>query len=118
MVCPSGAGGQRKWRVGRRRLAWPPRLRGSGLGTDDLSVAIWVLLLGWFVLSGAAALLATAVVWPVRALTGRWLVVAYKPGDPDDFQERRRWVRGRTAADSLAREWAAEIERVGALAPR
>ncbi|GIF39367.1 hypothetical protein [Actinoplanes xinjiangensis] len=123
VLCRSKSGEWVEWRVGRRRMVW------FGGGPTGLSVfnlhgvdgEVWVLLaipvLLWWLLRITVCLLATAVVWPIRAILGRWTVVAYEVGDPTDRPEIRRKVRGRKAADALAREWAAVIERDGTLDP-
>jgi hypothetical protein len=66
------------------------------------------------VLNWVAALLATVVVWPLRAITRRWPVVAYVlyPYDGDS----RRHLTGplrRAEADALVRQWAEDIKRHG-----
>src|SRR3954464_15936812 len=86
-----------RWRVGRRRLAWVPRMWAVRLmefadGQMDLVVAapVLALVLGeWLcpVLAAARrewlrARVAMAVVWPARAFTGRWPVVAYRLAGP------------------------------------
>lgn len=67
------------WRVGRRRLAWRPRSLTRFLeGADGPILAIVVLLAGvYLLLSWTGALLTTLAVWPSRAASGRWPVVAY-----------------------------------------
>ncbi|MFF4875103.1 hypothetical protein [Micromonospora sp. NPDC000668] len=123
------SGQLRAWRVGRRRLAWRPRfprptaLEGADGGPFEIIVfaIILVLSLG-YLLNWFAALLATAVVWPYRAVSGRWLVVAY-PLDPslvatDDHRgdrSHRRAVTGRPAALALTEQWVRDIERQGHL---
>ncbi|MEU4238382.1 hypothetical protein [Actinoplanes sp. NPDC026619] len=106
-----------KWRVGRRRLAWRPGAGAPGtfsIPSDDLGLVIGVVVLSVVLLVWSAALLATAVVWPARVITGRWLVVAYVVDrHDDDPPPQRRQVRGRAAADVLARQWAADIKRTG-----
>lgn len=57
-----------------------------------------------------AALLATAAVWPTRAITGRWPVVAYRI---DDDGRDVRWTADRESAGALVRRWAADIKRDG-----
>lgn len=104
-----------KWRVGRRRLAWRPGasvLRLLEFAQDPFTFFVLVPVLGWWLLSWIAALLATAVVWPVRAISGRWLVVAYMLGG-DEHEPRYRWVRGRQAADLTVRQWRRDIEEHG-----
>ncbi|WP_127552647.1 hypothetical protein [Actinoplanes sp. OR16] len=112
------------WRVGRRRLAWQPqyRSRGGGSGLDltwfqgefaaFIVLPIVGLMLLWGVMNWLLVLLATAVVWPWRAITGRWLVVAYVT-DTGGEEFDSQWVQGRSAADELARRWATEIEQHG-----
>ncbi|MFG1867074.1 hypothetical protein [Micromonospora arborensis] len=114
------------WRVGRRRLAWRPRfpqpsLEGADGGPFEIIVVAILAVLGLvYLLNWLAALLATSVVWPYRAISGRWRVVAY-PLDPSlvatddrggDLPHRRRVV-GRTAAVALTRQWVRDIERQG-----
>jgi hypothetical protein len=50
--------------------------------------------------------------WPVRAGTGRWLVVA-RQLDGDEHEPRSAWVRGRAASDELIRRWRRDIEERG-----
>lgn len=123
----NGSGQLCAWRVGRRRLAWRPRfpnlrgLEGAGGGPFEI-IALAILLvvgvghaLNWF-----AALLATVVAWPYRAISGRWPVVAYpidpsgvNMGDEGDDRPHRRHVQGRQSALALARQWALDIEQHG-----
>ncbi|MBM7489225.1 hypothetical protein JOD64_000447 [Micromonospora luteifusca] len=114
------------WRVGRRRLAWRPRfprppLEGADGGPFEIIVIAILAVLGLgHLLNWLAALLATSVVWPFRAISGRWPVVAY-PLDPslvatddrDGDPPHRRRVAGRTAAVALTRQWVRDIERQG-----
>ncbi|MEV4533786.1 hypothetical protein AB0J82_08140 [Asanoa sp. NPDC049518] len=71
-------------------------------------LALNLLPIVWWLVMWLAALLATVAVWPWRAVSGRWLVVAYSTTGSD--KSRRAHVRGRAAADALAREWASEIK--------
>ncbi|MEU4690530.1 hypothetical protein [Actinoplanes sp. NPDC023714] len=123
VITRAGNGEWVAWRVGRRRLAWQPQYGDRGGGGLDLSglqgeiggviaLAIMGLLLLWWVMNWLLVLLATAVVWPWRAITGRWQVVAYVT-DTGGRELESRWVRGRSAADELARQWATEIEQHG-----
>jgi hypothetical protein len=120
VLCRSQSGHWVKWRVGRRRMAFlggPTGATAFELGVD---LEAWFLLLPvlvWWLLKVTVLLVSTAVVWPFRALTGRWTVVAYELDDPTERPEIRRRVKGRKAADALAREWAAVIERDGTLDP-
>jgi hypothetical protein len=123
VLCRSQSGQWVKWRVGRRRAMW------FGGAPDFLGLEIvaaltlaepeaWLLvipIIGWWLLRLIANLVATCVAWPARAVLGRWTVVAYELGDPTGRPEIRRKVKGRKAADALAREWAAIIERDGIL---
>jgi hypothetical protein len=100
------------WRVGRHRLAWrPARRRGlhpyrplhyrlQHRYEEAAEGASWL-----------AAVLATIVVLPWRALSNRWPVVAYQLVPMD---EPGRVVRSQAlphaAADELVRTWAAYIE--------
>ncbi|WP_433789288.1 hypothetical protein [Actinoplanes sp. CA-252034] len=86
-----------------------------GAVDSEFFLLVIVLVPLWWLFRLTFFLLATAVVWPFRALTGRWTVVAYELIDPDEKPVIRRKVKGRKAADALAREWAAIIEREGAL---
>ncbi|MFI5491569.1 hypothetical protein [Actinoplanes sp. NPDC051859] len=115
--CRDATGAWWRWRVGRRRLAWLP---GPGalelLDFGQIPVLGWLVALAaflWWLLMWCSALLVTLIVWPMRAATGRWTVVARRL-DGDDLQARRR-VQGRAAADSLVAQWAAELERHGRL---
>jgi hypothetical protein len=98
------------WRVGRRRLAFRPYPSGFADGPDasELSLIIVLLQIVPFVLVWLAALLATIAVWPWRALTGRWLVVAYPIGTPGE--SRRRYVRSASEAKQLITEWSEAIK--------
>ncbi len=60
-----------------------------------------------------AALVATAVVWPWRASTGRWPVVAYPTGDDPDAVLHCVWVTGRAAANAQAQRWVEETRLHG-----
>ncbi|MGW0214117.1 hypothetical protein ACWDXH_06980 [Micromonospora chokoriensis] len=115
------------WRVGRRRLAWRPRFpQGTWLAGGDggpfelLVLPFFVLIVLGYLLIWLAALLATVVVWPYRAVSGLWPVVAYpldsSPVATDDQrgdQPYRRQVTGRAAAVTLTRQWARDIEQHG-----
>ncbi|WP_143049656.1 hypothetical protein [Asanoa ishikariensis] len=111
-VVAKGASGEwDAWRVGRRRLAWRPVYMGWNLNDSvdmtGILLALNLLPFVFWLLNWLAALLTTVFVWPWRAVSGRWLVVAYTTtgNEPD----RRAHVRGRAPADALAREWAKEI---------
>ncbi|MEO3769137.1 hypothetical protein [Micromonospora sp. B9E7] len=121
------SGQLRTWRVGRRRLAWRPRfpqpewLAGGDGGPFELLVVAVLLLIGLgYLLNWLAALLATSVVWPWRAISGRWPVVAY-PLDSslvatDDQRGDRPYqqrVTGRAAAMALTRQWVRNVEQQG-----
>jgi hypothetical protein len=120
------SGQLRAWRVGCRRLAWRPRfpklaLEGADGGPFEIIVMAILLVVGiGHVLNWLAALLATAVVWPYRAISGRWSVVAY-PLDPSDLGEddqgsdrpHRRRVKDRQEAVALTRQWVRDIEQQG-----
>jgi hypothetical protein len=104
------------WRVGRRRLAWRPGvqvLEFLQFADGPLAIAVGVPVLAWWLGAWVVALLATAVVWPVRAIRGRWPVVAYRPDGPHGSGWHCQWVEGRAAADAAAEKWAAEISRDG-----
>jgi hypothetical protein len=118
VLCRSQSGQWVKWRVGRRRMVFiggPRGFTAFELGFDLEAWFLVILVVAWWLLKLIICLLATAVVWPFRALTGRWTVVAYELGDPTERPEIRRRVKGRKAGDALAREWAAIIERDGGL---
>jgi hypothetical protein len=105
-----------RWRVGRRRLAWVPSMGVVQFmefadGPFFLVVAVPVLAL--VVGEWLGALLAMAVVWPARAISGRWPVVAYRLDHDGDNELRIVRVEGRAAADSLVQQWAADIARQG-----
>ncbi|SBT39053.1 hypothetical protein [Micromonospora narathiwatensis] len=120
VIARSADGSWDVWRVGRRRLAFIPRLpewMGALMGADDwLAIAGMVLVATILGVLWAAALLATAVVWPWRAVSGTWPVVAYPVtgGPPGGGHERAVRVRGRTDADLLVRRWGEEIKAHGA----
>lgn len=102
------------WRVGRRRLAWRPRYQGWFLHEPDefeVLVVLNAIPLAAYLLNWAGALLATAAVWPWRAVTGRWPVVAYPT--TTGAKGYRTHVRGRRAADALAQQWQIEITENG-----
>ncbi|RAO51620.1 hypothetical protein LUPAC06_06305 [Micromonospora saelicesensis] len=121
------SGHLRAWRVGRRRLAWRPRfpqraaLQGADGGPFEIIVFAIVLVLGLVhLLNWLAALLATSVVWPYRAVFGRWPVVAYpldsslvSTDDEGGDRPHRRRVAGRAAAVALTQQWVRNIERQG-----
>ena len=105
-----------RWRVGRRRLAWRPGV--SALHLLELAEGPLMLVVGipailWWLGTWVLALLATVVVWPTRAVTDRWPVVAYQLDAKGDENAVCRSVHGRSAADALVREWAQAIERHG-----
>jgi hypothetical protein len=116
------------WRVGRRRIAWRPRLYEPPDGAHLPLVAedppdpdeqarrdghLFDRMGGW-PFAWIPVLLATLVVWPWRARTGRWPVVAYTLGMADQPGYRYETVvAGRAEADGLARRWAEEIRRYG-----
>ncbi|MDI6096996.1 hypothetical protein QLQ12_00045 [Actinoplanes sp. NEAU-A12] len=118
VTCRSEAGEWAMWRVGRRRLAWLPGNSRPPQGLDfftDCPItapAVVILVFLCLAVSWICCLLATMVVWPVRVLVARWLVVAY-PVVGDGSPGFRRRIRGRAEADALARQWAAEIEDHG-----
>jgi hypothetical protein len=65
-------------------------------------------------LGRVGALLATPFVWPWRAATNRWPVIAYMLYPTDgDSRQRRSAPMPRTEADALVREWADHIKRYG-----
>ncbi|MEU9827031.1 hypothetical protein [Micromonospora chersina] len=99
------------WRVGRQHLAWRPvpralwRAPGYSYrqGPEGLDM-----------LSSLGALLATPLVWPWRAVTNRWPVVAYALDAPDGNIHLRRTPPMRWAqAKMVAHAWAEHIERYG-----
>jgi hypothetical protein len=117
IVTVRGRGQWEMWRVGRRRLAWRPRLLGllsDGGDTSGIVALLNVIPLGILLLNWMAALAATLATWPWRAVTGRWPVVAYPVEDGGGDRFTRVYVQGRSAADTLARQWIAGIERTGA----
>ena len=103
------------WRVGRHRLAWRPRGQahwntpGYRYNPVGLRYKETSHLLNW-----VAAVVATAVVWPWRAMTGRWPVVAYvlDPYDGDSRQQRTGPLP-RAEAHALACRWAEHIKHYG-----
>ncbi|MEV1144003.1 hypothetical protein [Micromonospora sp. NPDC049799] len=119
------SGQLRVWRLGRRRLAWRPRfpqpaLQGADGGPFEIiALAILLVVTIGYLLDWLAALLATAVVWPYRAMSGRWPVVAYPLPSHlgEDGQSRTRLhrhrVKDRQAALALTRQWARDIEQLG-----
>ncbi|MFK4244606.1 hypothetical protein ACI2KV_17125 [Micromonospora chokoriensis] len=121
------SGHLRAWRVGRRRLAWRPRFPQAGwlAGGDGgpfelLTFSVFLLIGLGYLLTWLAALLATVVVWPYRAVSGRWPVVAYpldsSPVATDDQRGDRPYrqqVTGRAAGAALTRQWARDIEQHG-----
>lgn len=114
--CRLKSGQWKWWRVGRRRLAWRPTTSVFELlqfADGPLTFVIGIPVLLWWLLNWAAALLATAVVWPVRMVIDRWPVVAYMPYSLGDDGLECRWVKGRKEADSTARRWVADIRREG-----
>lgn len=70
-------------------------------------------MLAWL-LNWLGCLLVTVVVWPWRAMTGRWPVVAYPVGNggPDDGFHRA-YAQGRAAANALVEQWAEQIRQTG-----
>jgi hypothetical protein len=109
----SGAGAQTLWRVGRHRLAWRPSRRPGLHPYDPFRDRYDELaeLVSWL-----AAVPATLVVLPWRALSNRWPVVAYQlvPMDQPGRPVRSRSLP-RGEADELVRTWAAYIESHGEL---
>ncbi|MEV4481773.1 hypothetical protein [Micromonospora coxensis] len=117
----------RTWRVGRRRLAWQPRMprwvRKLWWVADGLSdpitgllalLAVLAMLPGllWYGLNWLACLLATPLAWLGRVAFGRPVpVVAY----PEDTKQTEYWgaADGIAAADELAREAIGEIRDRG-----
>ncbi|RAK43399.1 hypothetical protein B0I29_101529 [Actinoplanes lutulentus] len=115
MQTRAGSGNWVRWRVGRRRLAGMPSKDTWGslnFADGDIGFVLTMLYLAVVLVIGIAILLATAVVWPYRAITDNWPVVA-RELDGDDENLQWRWVRGRAAADALAQQWATEIEQHG-----
>ncbi|NMO57353.1 hypothetical protein HH310_40050 [Actinoplanes sp. TBRC 11911] len=106
------------WRVGRQRLVWlPGGMIGSGFNLFDsvdgtLGMVILVLALGPLLVWLVSSLMLTAVVWPWRMVAGKWPVYAYLK-DGNEIPGMFRMVKGKKAADSLVRQWAADIERTG-----
>ncbi|WP_285551339.1 hypothetical protein [Actinoplanes regularis] len=115
----SATGEWRRWRIGRRRLAWRPSSTPlEALGLLDLEVIGLILLLpflAWWLATWIAALLATTVVWPMRAISGRWTVVAYDLDSSNDIEPVYCSVPDRETADATVRRWVAEIQRHGRL---
>jgi hypothetical protein len=113
--------------VGRRRLAWRPRfpqprdgLQGGDGGPFEIIVlAILLVVTIGYLLNWLAALLATAVVWPYRTVSGRWLVVAYPVSshlglfDEGSDRQHQRRVNALSAATALTHQWARDIEQLG-----
>lgn len=102
------------WRVGRQRLAWRPvpraLWRAPGYRYDPFHPGRET----FDMLNGLSALLATAVVWPWRAVTNRWPVIAYVPDAPDgNIQEHRTPPMRRAQAKAVVRDWAEHIKRYG-----
>jgi hypothetical protein len=120
-------GQRRRWRVGRRRLAWVPRspkfvdlLWGPDVADDPISgiiaalaAVVLVVPMLWYLGSWLVVLVAAPATWGWRAATGRWPVVAYQvsPGGSD----RRYLVRAQepAAAEALVARWAGEIREYG-----
>lgn len=101
-----------RWRVGRRRLAWRPwgePIRLLEFAQEPFTLFVAVPVLVWFLLAGIAFVVTGAVVWPVRALTGRWLVVA-RQLDGDEHEPRSAWALGRDVSNELIRRWCRDIE--------
>ena len=103
------------WRVGRQRLAWRPvprapwRAPGYRYDPFGLRERETFDILNWL-----SALVATAVVWPWRAVTNRWPVIAYVPDDPEgNIQMHRTPPMRRAQAKAVARDWAEHIKRYG-----
>ncbi|MEV1329194.1 hypothetical protein AB0J20_06420 [Micromonospora costi] len=102
------------WRVGRRRLAWRPDYEGwaiNSVDTTGIVLVLNVIPLALYLVTWIAALVATTITWPLRAITGRWPVVAYSITTGDTIY--RIDVQGRGAADALAQRWALEIKQHG-----
>lgn len=77
-------------------------------------IAVAVPVVGWLLVNWLAALLATVVVWPTRAISGRWPVVAYLLGPADgDDRLLRVQVHDPAQAQTLANQWAMDIKRQG-----
>jgi hypothetical protein len=119
VVARSADGSWDMWRVGRRRLAFIPRIpewMGTLMGADDwLGLAGAVLTATTFGVVWTAVLLATAVVWPWRELKGDWPVVAY-PTTGGPLGGMKAWcvtVTGKANADALVQRWAREIKDGG-----
>ncbi|WP_130332028.1 hypothetical protein [Micromonospora kangleipakensis] len=107
------------WRVGRQRLAWRPVLRAPWrtymYQSDPFNPFNPVKRRETFdLLNVVGALLATLVVWPWRAVTNRWPVIAYVPDDPEgNLQMHRTAPMRRAQAKAVARDWAEHIRRYG-----
>ncbi|MCP2329514.1 hypothetical protein HDA40_008021 [Hamadaea flava] len=113
----AGSGDWETWRVGRRRLAFRPYITGFADAPDssELSLIIVLLQVVPFAVVWLAALAATMAVWPWRALTGRWLVVAYPTASPGKAHRRR--VDSAAEAKQLVAQWSEAITS-GQLEPR
>ncbi|NUO60841.1 MAG: hypothetical protein HOV71_16815 [Hamadaea sp.] len=110
------SGSWETWRVGRRRLAFRPYLTGLADAPDssDLSMVIVLAQIVPFAVVWLVALVCTVGVWPWRALSGHWLVVAYPTASPG--AAHRRWVGSAAEAKRLVVEWADAISS-GQLGP-
>lgn len=120
VLCRNQSGQWIKWRVGRRRTVWLGMLTpGMFLFEIGASASMFLPLallgLAWMLVACLISLLVTLLVLPFRYFCDRWTVIAYELDDPLDRPEIRQKVKGRKAADALAREWAAIIEREGRL---
>lgn len=102
----AASGNYELWRVGRRRLAFRPYVTDLLDVSDgsDLSLFIILIQVVPIALVWCVALLFTVVVWPRRALTGNWLVVAYPTRSPG--QARRQYTTSTAEAKALVAVWA------------
>ena len=117
----------RQWRVGRRRLAWQPRVPDwlkmfvwivDGPGDPILwlpaLVSLVVVIPGllWYGLNWLVCLLVTPFTWLGRTVFGRpWLVVAYAVNNYG--AEYRANAADLAAADALVKQVTAEIRDGG-----
>ena len=114
VVAKDESGNWAMWRVGRRRLAWRPDYKGWAVDAIDMTgieLVLNVIPLAFYLLNWTAALLATTIVWPLRATIGKWPVVAYSITTGD--KGYRTYVQGRNDADVLAHRWALDIKQHG-----
>jgi hypothetical protein len=115
----------RRWRIGRRWLAWRPRpsraLRACASAAltfaDELTAALGFLAIAALIplamlhgLNWAGSLLATPVALFARRVLGRpWMVVAWS----DDNREYRGKADGGRAADALVDRVRTDIDQYG-----